>query len=118
MKQELTCIECPKGCRLSITVEDGKVVSVVGNQCPKGEKYGTNEIQNPVRELTSTVRAKGLSLQMIPVKTSQAIPKDKIFAVMEEIKKVIVTRPVNVGDVILSDILALHVDLISTRKVI
>ncbi len=33
-KIELTCIGCPMGCPLIVTMEDGAVVSVTGNTCP------------------------------------------------------------------------------------
>ena len=42
-KRELTCIVCPMGCSLEVTLEDGKVLSVKGNGCPRGEAYGKNE---------------------------------------------------------------------------
>ena len=38
-KIELTCIGCPMGCPLIVTMEDGAVVSVTGNTCPRGDAY-------------------------------------------------------------------------------
>ena len=34
-KRELTCIGCPLGCALTVTLEHGAVVSVAGNTCPR-----------------------------------------------------------------------------------
>ena len=30
-ERHLTCINCPMGCPLTVTIEDGKAVSVTGN---------------------------------------------------------------------------------------
>ncbi|MDP2910968.1 MAG: DUF1667 domain-containing protein [Candidatus Omnitrophota bacterium] len=115
--RKLTCIECPKGCRLAVDVENGKVVKVTGNECPKGEKYAISEVENPARILTSAVLGQGLELKMIPVRTDKPMPKSRIFEAMNEIKKIRVQNPLNAGDVIVKNFLGLDVNLISTRKV-
>ena len=51
----IICITCPKGCRLSVDEENG--YKVTGNGCPRGEIYGKNELQHPVRVITSARRA-------------------------------------------------------------
>lgn len=118
MIKNLTCIECPKGCRLTVeTDETGRVVKVSGNQCPKGEGYGTAEVENPVRVLTSTVLAKGLSLKMIPVRTDGPIPRGRLFDAMAAIQKIRVRKPVASGEVIAENFLSLQVNLVATRTV-
>ena len=40
-KRELTCIGCPLGCPLVVNMENGAVLSVTGNTCPRGDAvYG------------------------------------------------------------------------------
>lgn len=51
---ELTCILCPKGCRLRVDENDG--YKVIGNACPRGADYGREEALDPKRTITSTVR--------------------------------------------------------------
>ena len=34
-ERELICIGCPMGCPIVVKMEDGKVVSVTGNTCPR-----------------------------------------------------------------------------------
>ena len=41
--KKLTCIECPIGCDMEVELEDGKVLSVTGNSCPRGKLYAENE---------------------------------------------------------------------------
>ena len=117
MLKKITCIECPKGCTLSVDVENCREVKVSGNECPKGEKYALSEIESPLRILTSAVLAEGLALKMVPVRTDKPIPKLKIMQAMAQIKKMRVDRPVSAGEVIVENFLNLGVNLISTRKV-
>ncbi len=117
MNKNLICIECPKGCALSIGVENCRVVEVTGNTCPKGSEYAISEIENPTRILTSTILAEGLVLKMIPVRTDSPIPKAKILEAMEEIKKIKINKPVSIGQILVKNFLGLGVNLISTRQI-
>jgi CxxC motif-containing protein len=116
MIKKITCIECPTGCRLTIDVENYKVIKVSGNECPKGENYAISEIESPQRILTATVLAQGLDLKMIPIRTDKAILKSRIFEAMGEIKKIRVNKPLNVGDIIIKNFLGSGVNIIATRK--
>jgi CxxC motif-containing protein len=113
MKQELICIECPKGCPMGVDIENGKLLSVSGNKCPKGKEYAQSEIEDPRRILTSSVLCEGLDIRMLPVRTDQPIPKAQLMAAMEEIKKTRVRRAVKAGDKV-GEILG--VNIISTRN--
>ena len=77
--RELTCIRCPMGCQLTVTM-DGDNVTVTGNTCPRGAEYGKNEVTNPLRTVTSSVRVTGGELPLVSVKTAGEIPKGKIEA--------------------------------------
>ena len=69
-----TCIVCPIGCELSITIdENNEFVSVSGNQCRRGEDYAVNEINNPQRVITTTVAIDSKELRLLPVRTKEAI---------------------------------------------
>jgi CxxC motif-containing protein len=115
--RKLICIECPKGCPVSVGIEGNRVVSVIGNSCPKGEDYVRMEVENPQRVLTSTVLSRGLSVKMVPVRTDRPIPRDKILDAIKEIKKLTVHKPVSEGDVLVENFLGLDVHLIATREV-
>ena len=102
MVKILTCIECPIGCEIEVTLEEGKVVSLRGNGCPRGKLYAEAEVVCPKRVVTSTVRAE--DGEMIPVKTDRPVRKDAIFEVMEKINKTVCKKPVAMGDVLLENI--------------
>ena len=116
MIKQITCIDCPKSCGLSVEIENGKVVNVSGHECAKGKKYAANEAENPVRIITSTVLSHGLDLKMIPVRTDKPIPKAKQFEAMERIRKINLSKPVKLNEVIEKDFIEQGVNLIATRS--
>ena len=115
MLKHLTCIACPNGCQLEVDEEGGRVIKVTGNKCEKGEVYAKQEIENPMRVLSSTVLAKGLNLKLVPVRTNKPIPKARIFEAMAEIRKIKLDKPVKAGDVIVKNFFGLDADLIAAR---
>lgn len=114
--RELTCIGCPLGCALRVFDEDG-ALRVEGNTCPRGEAYAKSEVLCPKRTVTSTVAVHGGTVGRLSVRTQTDIPKDKIFACMEEIKAVSVDAPVHIGDIVLPDVAGTGVPLIATKDV-
>ena len=100
---ELTCIVCPMGCTLTVTRnEEGEILSVEGNTCPRGVPYAKNELLHPVRTLTTTVKtANG---KLLPVKTDKPIPKESLFAAMEKVNGIVAPEGVKIGDVLLADL--------------
>ncbi|HBE87880.1 MAG TPA: hypothetical protein DDW67_01895 [Elusimicrobia bacterium] len=112
----MTCIECPRGCALEVTLEnEWKVSSVAGHQCPRGEKYARQEIEAPMRTLTTAVLTRGLELRMLPVRTSAPIPKGRLMDAMSAVKKIVVSAPVETGQAVAENFLGLGVDLVATR---
>ena len=71
--QELICILCPQGCHLLI--DEDNDYKVTGNACPKGVTYGREELLNPVRVVTSTVRTTSDSIPRLSVKTDKRFRK-------------------------------------------
>ena len=114
--KELTCIQCPLGCPLTVTV-DGDTVTVTGNTCPRGAVYGEKEVTHPTRTVTSTVVVEGGEMARVSVKTAGDIPKEKIFDVMAEIRGTKLTAPVTIGDVIIKNAADTGVDIIATKSV-
>ncbi len=113
--KKMICIECPVGCMLSVDIENCRAVKVEGNKCPKGEKYGISEVENPMRILTSAVLACGLEMKMVPVRTDKPIPKNKLIEAMAEIKNIRLDRSIEAGSIVKENFLGLGVNLIATR---
>ncbi|MBQ1826745.1 MAG: DUF1667 domain-containing protein [Erysipelotrichaceae bacterium] len=117
MTRELTCINCPMGCTLSVEMEDGKVISVTGNGCPIGERYGREEVVAPKRVLTSSVVIKGAKEKVVSVRTTSPIDKGSLKEAMELINSIEVSAPVRIGDVVIRDIFNSGADVIITKNV-
>ncbi len=111
--KEFTCIECPRGCRLEVSIVDGVAV-VSGNACPKGAVYGAQEAVSPMRTLTTTVTIKGSARRRLPVRSSGALPLSRLLDAMAVLDPVVVRPPVVRGDIVLRDILGLGVDMLAT----
>lgn len=115
--RDLICINCPLGCALTVTLEQGNVVKVEGNTCPKGKTYGEKEVTNPTRIVTSSVKVSGGKLPVVSVKTASDIPKGKIGDCAAALKSVTVKAPVKIGDIILEDVCHTGVNIIATKNV-
>lgn len=116
MEQQITCINCPVGCRLQVLVENGQVVSVSGNSCNRGLSYARQECVAPMRVVTAAAVVEGRKTP-VSVKTRAPIPKAKIFACMEAIRALRVAPPVHMGDVVCADVCGTGVDVIATKTV-
>ncbi|NMV82262.1 MAG: DUF1667 domain-containing protein [Erysipelotrichia bacterium] len=111
--KELICILCPRGCRLQVDDD----LNVTGNFCPRGIIYAKTEMTNPTRVLTSTVKIKAKNAVRLSVKTSQAVPKVKMFDCMRELDKVMVEAPIHIGDVVIHNICDTGVNVIATKDI-
>lgn len=114
MVKELICISCPMGCHLKVDVDNK---TVTGNTCKRGEIYGLNEVTNPVRVVTSTIKVNGGELPVVPVKTAGAIPKKLNFECMKVINETTVNAPVKMGEVLIKDVLGTGIDVVASRNI-
>ncbi len=112
--KELTCIGCPMGCNLSVTIENEKI-TVTGNTCPKGAEYAKNEVTDPRRTITSTVGVN--DGRTLSVKTNQEIPKNKIKDCMEALRGITVDAPIHIGDVIIKNVVNTGADIVATKDI-
>lgn len=116
MEHQITCINCPVGCRMQVTVEDGNVTSVTGNTCKRGLAYAQQECVAPQRMVTAVVAVQNRTTP-VSVKTRSPIPKKDIFACMKALACASVQAPVHMGDVVLADVCGTGVDVIATKTV-
>lgn len=114
MKRNLTCIICPRGCSLTVEIENGNA-KVTGNACKKGEEYGAQECLCPVRTVTSILRVSNRQDVMVSVKTAVPVKKENIFDVMKVLKNASVEAPVAAGAVLLQNVCG--ADIIATKAV-
>jgi len=116
--REVVCVLCPLGCKIRIELdEEGNILSVSGNRCPRGKKYAEDEIKDPKRVVTTSVKVLNGEPPLASVKTDGPIPKKYIFELMKILKDVKVKAPVNIGDVVVRNIFKTNVNVVITRSV-
>ena len=115
MEKELTCIICPNGCNMKVKIENEKVINVEGNTCKRGYDYAISEITAPTRTITTTVKL--TNGKMVSVKTDKPVPKQLIFQCMQEINKTEEQAPVEIGKIIIENIVNTGANIIATQSV-
>ena len=108
----IPCIACPQGCLAEITVKDGEIVSISGAQCKRGQEYVVQEYTDPRRVLTSTVQLQ--NGQWLPVRSRGLVPKGLLFDIMLALRQVCPNPPVDIGEVILPNVLDTGVDIVAS----
>lgn len=112
--KEMICIICPKGCRLK--VDENPEIQVVGNACPRGIQYAKEEITDPRRVVTSTVRIRGGMYPRCPVKSNGSIPKDKVRDAVRALCGIELSSPVKTGQTVAENILDTGISFVTTRE--
>ena len=113
----VTCIVCPVACKAKVTLKNGKISKIEDVECVRGEKYVTEELQEPKRDFFTVIKMKGATIAVLPVRSTQPVPKEKLLACCKELDNIVVDAPVKLGQEIIENILGLGVDIISTREV-
>ena len=112
----ITCINCPMGCRMEVTLEDDQVISVKGNTCKRGETYARQECTLPLRMITAVAPVRNSDVP-VSLKTRTPIPKAKINACMRAIDALELTAPIHAGDVLIENVVDTGVDVIATKSI-
>lgn len=118
MKKTLICITCPLGCNLEIEYDKEQILDVKCAGCKRGIKYAEQEIFNPKRVVTSTVKIAGNKIALLPVKTDVPVPTNLMSKVMGEIFHIKVKVPVRLGDIISENVANSGANLVATRTLI
>ena len=117
MKKEIICTVCPRGCHIMVEGDGEKVLSAEGYSCKRGLEYANTEYAHPVRILTTLVKIDGVQNDLLPVRSNQPLPKEKLFDCMDVIRKTKVGLPVKMHDVIIKNICETGVDIVATKAV-
>ena len=112
-----TCTVCPVSCRVTVQeLPDGRL-DIEGYSCARGLEFVKNEHVSPKRILTTTVRLNSGSLRRLPVISRGEIPRSELVPALRELRGVIMTAPVCLGDVVVPDIRGTGVDVVAARSV-
>jgi CxxC motif-containing protein len=114
-KTHFVCVVCPIGCEIDVVHDGSKIISMEGNKCEKSKEFVSQELIEPMRILTTTVRIEGSRWPVIPVRTDKAVPKRLFPQVMKRLRRMTLRAPVNISDVVVRDILRTGANVIATR---
>jgi len=78
----------------------GAVLEVKGNECVKGIKFAKEEIANPVRILTTTLKIDSDKSCRLPVRSLEPVPKPLMLDIISELRKMKIRPPIKMGQVI------------------
>lgn len=116
-QKKIICIRCPQGCEISTTIDGYEIKHIQGNVCKLGKEYVYNEIKDPRRIVTTTVKVKNSKTSLVPVWTSAPIPKDKIFELTKMLKKIKLAPPIEMNQIVIKNIFNLGIDVITSGVV-
>ena len=114
--KKFICVACPVGCALTATVRGTEVLQLEGNICPRGVSYASDEMANPLRTFTSTVRVTGGVLPVCPVRSRTPLPLAKVFDVTREVAEASLSAPVTIGQVIIENVCGTGTDIVASRS--
>ena len=117
MEREFVCIICPNGCRIAVEYEGTNIQKMTGEECPKGKDYVENEITNPLRVFTGSVLVENGDFSLVSVKTLAPVLKKYLKKIGDITRRIKVEAPVEIGRIIVSNLLGEDIDLIATRKI-
>lgn len=117
-KMEFVCLQCPKACVLEVELDKEEIVSLKGEKCKRGKEFADGEVKEPTRILTSTVSISSADKEhpLLPIKSASPIPKRVIREAMVELADVKVPSPVQIGSVVMENILGTGVDMVATAE--
>lgn len=112
-----TCICCPLGCRVEVTLdESGQVADVSGYTCKRGAEYAAQEAVAPERMVTAVLCVSGC-LEPVSVKTQRPVPKAAMRDVLAAIAALDLSAPVEAGEVLIEDVCGTGVPVVATKSV-
>jgi len=115
MNKRIICIACPRGCSLTVS-GSGDELLIEGNQCRKGLDYGRQEVLQPLRMLTTTVKTTNPDSPRLPVRLSREIPREKLRESMRIINGFTAELDCSPGDILVTGILEGDVNLLATGE--
>lgn len=113
--KQLTCVTCPKGCSITVAVEDGAIASVEGAGCRRGEKYARAEATNPQRTVTASLCVPGC-LEPLSVRTAEPVPKARMADVVRAISQLAPQLPIEMDQVVCPDVAGTGVAVVATKR--
>lgn len=112
---KITCITCPQGCGINIKEDQGKIISISGHGCIKGEKFAESEFYYPKRIVTTIVSLNGGEYSYLPVISDGQVPKGILKNCIYLLQRIEVMAPIKMRDIIVENILGTGINIIAAK---
>jgi len=116
-EKKFICVRCPRGCEIQTTIDGYEIVNIQGNVCKLGTEYVKDEITDPKRIITTTVKVKNGKSPLVPVWTDKPINKDKIFELMNILRNIELDAPVKIDELIIENICDTETNILASGNV-
>ena len=114
MTKNMICINCPRGCRLTVTRSAEEQWEVTGNFCVRGKSYGIQEATDPRRTVTAVVPSADPHLPCAPVRSNAPVPVKMIPDLLNELYQMRLTAPAKRGECLITNWRETGIDIIFT----
>ena len=114
-ERQFICIVCPVGCSIVATIEGNELIETRGQGCKRGIAFVREELTAPKRMLTTTVQVINGALPLVPVRSAEPLPKEKLLLVARELREVVLEAPVSAHQVVIKNVLNTGVDIVTSR---
>lgn len=114
-KRHFVCVICPIGCEVDVVHDGDRIISMEGNKCKKSEEFVKQELIEPMRVLTTTVRIQGGRWPIVPVRTDKPVPKRLFPLIMSQLRRIELQAPVGMLDLVVKDVAGSGANVIATR---
>jgi len=114
-KRHFVCVICPLGCEIDVVHDGDRIISMEGNKCKKSDEFVKQELIEPMRVLTTTVRIQGARWPIIPVRTDKPVPKRLFPLIMSLLRRIKLQAPVGMLDLVVKDVAGTGANVIATR---
>lgn len=115
-RSHFVCLVCPIGCEIDVVHEGSTILSMEGEKCDRSYEFVTQELIEPMRTLTTTVRIRGARWSVIPVRTDSSVPRRLFSRIMRQLKHIELEAPVQILDVVVANVAGTHANIIATRS--
>jgi CxxC motif-containing protein len=114
-KRHFVCVICPIGCEIDVVHDGDRIISMEWNKCRKSDEFVKQELIEPMRVLTTTVRIQGARWPIIPVRTDKPVPKRLFPLIMSLLRRIKLQAPVGMLDLVVKDVAGTGANVIATR---
>ena len=117
MIKEKICIICPRGCMLKYEYKDEEI-QITENQCGRGPIYLKQELIQPKRMLTTTIKIKNGNLNVLPVHAQEYVNKEDVQNIITKLKKIELVAPIKCNDIIVEQVDGIKVKILASKNIL